>query len=200
LEEAGYGAKHIFLHSGEQTSFPAMSHGGDMAEFSSAFEKMIVNEGGYKLHNVKADHGGQTFAGIARNFHPNWPGWRYIDSNEMDNAELTGLVASFYKENYWDKVKGDDIKEQAVAASLFDFSVNTGSRNAVKLAQIVVESTPDGIIGPKTLEKINKYDANLFIARYALAKVARYANIVNRDRSQGKFLLGWINRTLGGLS
>ena len=45
-----------------------------MADFQPAFEKMIRNEGGYTLHNVASDRGGQTFAGIARNFHPNWPG------------------------------------------------------------------------------------------------------------------------------
>jgi hypothetical protein len=32
--------------------------------------------------------------------------------------------------------------------------------------------------------------------KFAIAKVARYASICNNDRSQNKFLLGWINRTL----
>ena len=34
---------------------------------------------------------------------------------------------------------------------------------------------------------------------YALAKITRYRDIVQRDRTQGKFLLGWLNRTLNGL-
>jgi len=34
------------------------------------------------------------------------------------------------------------------------------------------------------------------VAYYALAKIARYRDIVTRDRSQMKFLLGWLNRTL----
>lgn len=38
-----------------------------MSDFESAFEKMIRNEGGYKLYQVKADHGGVTYAGISRN-------------------------------------------------------------------------------------------------------------------------------------
>jgi hypothetical protein len=41
---------------------------------------MIYNEGGFKLIDIAADRGGQTYAGIARNFHPNWPGWHCIDS------------------------------------------------------------------------------------------------------------------------
>ena len=36
--------------------------------------------------------------------------------------------------------------------------------------------------------------------KYALAKVSRYAEICNRDRTQSNFLLGWINRTLKELT
>ena len=43
-------------------------------------------------------------------------------------------------------------------------------------------------------------DPALFRALFALAKVTRYRDIVRRDRSQAKFLLGWINRTLEGLA
>ena len=170
-----------------------------MADFRPAFEKMIRNEGGYVNHTVAGDRGGQTYAGIARKFQPDWPGWRLIDQNDTDNPELTALVRAFYKENFWDKLKADTIQNQPIAESLFDFAVNAGVRTAVKLAQLVVGSTPDGILGPNTLEKINQADEALFVAKYALAKVARYAEIVNRDRSQGKFLLGWLNRTLRGI-
>jgi hypothetical protein len=34
---------------------------------------------------------------------------------------------------------------------------------------------------------------------YALAKIARYRDIVRKDKTQIKFLLGWINRTLEGV-
>lgn len=171
-----------------------------MAEFDPAFEKMIRNEGGYKLHQVSGDKGGQTFAGIARNYHPDWPGWRFIDTNDLDNPDLTSTVRNFYKKNYWDKIKGDEIEKQKVAETLFDFSVNAGYRTSAKLAQLVVDATPDGIIGPKTLAKLNQVDEHDFVLRYALAKIARYTEIVNRDRSQTKFLLGWINRTLKGVA
>ena len=69
------------------------------------------------------------------------------------------------------------------------------------IAQIVIDTTPDGIIGSKTLEQLNRTDLDpeYFIIAYSLAKVARYAEICNNDKSQTKFLLGWINRTLGGL-
>jgi lysozyme family protein len=167
-----------------------------MANFNDAYENMIRNEGGYKLHRVKGDRGGQTYAGIARYFHPNWQGWEYIDKNNMDDQNLTGLVRDFYRMNFWNKIKGDRIESQPVAQTLFDFAVNAGCPTAVKLAQLVLNETPDGIAGPKTLGKLNQIEGEKFNLQYTLAKVARYAQIVNRDRSQQKFLLGWINRTL----
>jgi len=170
-----------------------------MADFDPAFEKMIRNEGGYQLHKVSGDSGGLTFAGIARNYHSSWPGWALIDRQEMDNPQLTTYVREFYQENFWNRVKGEKIKQQAVAETLFDFAVNTGPGRANKLAQIVIGVTPDGIIGPISLKQLNAMDSDDFRTRYALAKVARYAAIVNRDRSQSKFLLGWINRTLKDL-
>lgn len=171
-----------------------------MATFDPAFDKMIQNEGGYRLVNVQADRGGQTYAGIARNYHPNWAGWRYIDTGDMQNLELSSLVRDFYKTQFWDKVAGDKISSQIIAEAIFDFGVNAGTTTAVKLAQIVVGSVPDGRIGPVTLDKLSNLDETLFAVKYAIAKIARYAEICNKDRSQSKFLLGWINRTIRGLS
>lgn len=171
-----------------------------MTDFNLAFDRTIRNEGGYVLHNVEGDRGGQTYAGIARKFHPSWEGWTYIDNKDMDNPALSKSIRAFYELNFWDRIKGGEIKEQGVAESLFDFSVNAGVKTASKLAQIVVETVPDGVIGPKTLEKINKEEPEKFILKYALAKVTRYAEICNRDRTQSKFLLGWINRTIKGLT
>ena len=63
-----------------------------------------------------------------------------------------------------------------------------------------VGATPDGGIGAKTIEKLNQVsDGKLFKQAYALAKMARYAEICNQNRTQVKFLLGWLNRTLKGL-
>lgn len=171
-----------------------------MAEFEPAFEKMIRAEGGFKLTDVAADRGGQTYAGIARNFHPHWSGWRYVDAGSLEAAELTQSVREFYKTEFWDRMKGDDIQPQAVAETIFDFGVNAGLGTSVKLAQLVVGVLPDGGVGPKTLAALNGFDPAEFAARLAIAKIKRYAEICNRDRSQSKFLLGWVNRALEALS
>ena len=167
-----------------------------MADFAPSFEVMIRNEGGYVLHNVEGDRGGQTYAGIARNMHPQWPGWGPIDRQEAVPAQL---VREFYRQQFWNPIKGDELTHQGIAQAIFDFHVNAGAV-AVKLAQLVVGSTPDGSIGPRTVAALNSIDPDKFVMAYALAKIARYRDIVQRDKTQIKFLLGWINRTLAGVA
>ena len=168
-----------------------------MADFAPAFEKMIHDEGGYQLTDIPGDRGGQTYAGIARNANPGWAGWQHIDRKDFGSA--TPLVREFYKANFWDRVRGDDITDQAIAETIFNFAVNTGIGVASKLAQVIVGVAPDGAIGTKTVERLNICTAEKFVPSYALAKIGRYAAICNKDRTQSKFLLGWIQRTLNGL-
>lgn len=170
-----------------------------MAAFSVAFNRTMKNEGGYVLHEVVGDRGGMTFAGIARKYNSSWAGWSLVDAGDRDSAALKKSVAEFYFNNYFNACGLKNIKSQAVANVVYDFAVNAGVRTAVHLVQQSVGVVADGIVGARTLAAINTVGSDEFIARYALAKVARYAAIVNRDRSQGKFLLGWINRTLRDL-
>jgi lysozyme family protein len=172
-----------------------------MADFVQAYEKTIRAEGGYVLHNVPGDRGGMTYAGIARRYHPNWPGWAHIDAGSEPPAEL---VREFYRERFWGRIRGDEIASQAIAETIYDFAVNAGVKTASILAQVVASKitgemlTPDGVVGPKTLAALNQCDERLFVALYTIAKIARYCEIVRRDRSQVKFLLGWITRAIKG--
>lgn len=163
--------------------------------FETAYDRMIRQEGGYKLTDIKNDRGGQTYAGIARKLHPHWIGWTDIDDGRIP---ATDLVRGFYRQQFWQPIKGDKLPPE-IADSMFNFGVNAGVKTAIKLAQIAVGAQPDGDIGQKTISALQSIEPEKFRLRYALAKTKRYAEIVNRDRSQGKFLLGWINRTLEGV-
>lgn len=167
------------------------------ADFLTAFEPMILSEGGYKLHKVTGDTGGLTYAGIARNKNPGWAGWACIDRGETPPSDL---VRSFYRTMFWEPLRCSELS-QDVANSLFGCAVNTSAAGnpttAVKLAQTAVGATPDGVMGPKTLAAINAMDERLFLALFTIAKITRYAAICNKKRTQSKFLLGWVNRALG---
>lgn len=168
-----------------------------MADFLPAFEKTLLAEGGYVLHDVAGDRGGMTYAGIARNRWPQWRGWSTLDAGGTPEARE---VRGFYEANFWTPLRLGEVASQAVAETIYDFGVNAGTATAVKLAQAVVGATPDGRMGPVTLAAINGVDPTQFVLAYALAKVARYRDIVMRDRGQAKFLLGWLNRTLKGVA
>jgi len=160
--------------------------------FDSAYEAVIRREGGYILHQVAGDRGGQTYAGIARRAHPDWIGWDDIDQGHTPTTEM---VRSLYRHRYWDAIHGGEIPD-SIAVLLFDAAVNMGTKVAIKLAQIVAGTTPDGVLGPKSLAALTAVAPDRFIPLFTLARIKRYGEIVNRDRTQNRFLLGWINRCL----
>lgn len=162
-----------------------------MADFEKAFQHLMKEEG-VVLSNHAADKGGQTFAGIARKFHPDWNGWRYVDAGD---TPPTQLVRDFYHIEYWTPVKGDQIKSQKVADVLFGQFVNMGG-NAIKLAQAVAGVIADGKIGPKTLAAINGMDEERFLDKLCIAMFARYYAIGMKDRTQRVWWPGWFGRAL----
>lgn len=168
-----------------------------MALFDLAFIKTLKAEGGYLLHTVPGDKGGQTYAGISRVFWPDWPGWAMIDAGDINSMRLEAAVKHLYEVNFWNKVGGEAIAHQAVAETLFDFAVNAGVTVAVKTAQEIIGVARDGKVGPATLVAINKMDPVRFAAEYRLARVRFRLSICMRDKSQTKFLLGWITRDVG---
>lgn len=170
-----------------------------MASFSIAFNRTMKSEGGYVLHTVEGDRGGMTFAGIARKFNSSWAGWSLVDAGDRDSAALKKSVAEFYFNNYFNASGLKRIKSQVIANVIYDFAVNAGVRTAVRLAQQVGGCAVDGMLGSNTARELNSFDEDVFVPRYVLAKIARYSAIVNADRSQSKFLLGWINRTMRDL-
>lgn len=162
-----------------------------MADFDVAVSKTIIHEGGARITDDPDDSGGLTKYGISQRSYPN------VDIRALTEKQAKDI----YKRDYWDKVKADDINSQAVAENLFDTAVNMGPRTASRLAQIALDLQPvDGIIGNQSLGALNAKNEETFIAEYTIAKIARYAHICNRNKSQKKYLLGWINRALGGMA
>ena len=171
-----------------------------MADFEPAFERTLRNEGGFTLTDSPGDRGGQTYAGIARNFHPEWSGWALVDAGRLGSRELTQAVREFYRSQVWNRLGCDSIASQAIAETVYDFAVNAGVVTSAKLAQLVVGVLPDGGIGPKSLAALNAFDEGEFTLKFAIAKIKRYQQICDRDGSQTRFLVGWIHRALEALT
>lgn len=174
-----------------------------MALFETALQKTLLNEGGYV--NDPDDPGGETYKGVARKIFSTWDGWQIIDTLKQQsgfptsldkNADLQSKVHDFYKTNFWDRVQGDQITDDHVAFSIFDFAVNTGVSTSAILAQHVVNANPDGVIGNNTIKEINAMDPEFFLAAFTVAKVVRYVGIVNKRPVSRKYFFGWISRAI----
>lgn len=155
-----------------------------MANFQEAIEKTLAHEGGYV--NDPDDAGGETNFGISK---------RSFPAEDIKNMTIE-RAKEIYRVNYWNPVKGDQIENQQVAESIFDFAVNAGTVPAIVLAQRVVDVEDDGKIGPVTIQEINKFNASHFLAAYTVEKVRRYTEIVKRHPKKIKYYLGWIDRAL----
>lgn len=160
-----------------------------MASFDIAIVKTLTHEGGDKITEIAGDAGGLTKFGISQRAYPHLD----IRSLSIGDAKL------IYKRDYWDRLNCDLIASQVIAESIFDFAVNAGVTTSAKLAQMCAGVNIDGKIGDNTAKAIDSLNVELFLARFTIAKIARYAHICNKDRAQSKFLLGWILRALGGV-
>lgn len=170
-----------------------------MAEFKTTYEKYIKpNEGGYVLD--PDDKGGETYAGIARKFNPQWSGWGYIDAQKKQGvikkntlfSSLDGEVEQFYLD-LWNKNKFSEIRNQSIADIFFDFVVNSGV-SAIKAVQKIVGTSADGIIGPNTIKAINTFYGPVLFDKILAYRKAFYNAIIERDPTQEKFQKGWFSR------
>jgi lysozyme family protein len=190
-----------------------------MAIFITAYRITKENEGGY--HNSTgdnaADRGGETFKGIARNIHPSWRGWSKVDAfkskpgfpdNALNNAEINSDVLWFYKLNFWDPMRLDELNDQAIANDLFDTGVNMGASVPARFLQRAInylnrnerdyrDISVDGRIGDVTLGLVNRMSQNDRRHVFNLINIlqgARYIEIIERNPTQEVFIRGWLER------
>lgn len=188
-----------------------------MADFSPAYDMLMKHEGKYA--NDPDDRGGETYRGIARNFHGNWEGWSIIDAaksqpnfpnNLEENSQLQDLVYDFYKRKFWDSFWGDKISNQDIAIEIFEFGVNAGIGRSVKRLQRALNVLDrdgklynnliiDGAFGNKTLSALNVIlsstrDSETLFKMLNVLQGSFYIEIMEKRSSQEKYARGWFNR------
>ena len=188
-----------------------------MASYDLALQQVLQHEGGYA--NDPVDRGGETFRGVARNIHPQWPGWKRIDSlrHRSDfprslarDSGLQKAVASFYRENYWNPIQGDLIADEAVAQELMDTAVNMGVRRAARFLQESLnllnrdqknyeDLVVDGWLGEKSLGALGKLlradrNSHHLLKMLNAMQAATYIDIMRNNPSQERFARGWLAR------
>jgi len=186
-----------------------------MADFEIAVNKTIENEGGDKYTETPGDRGGATKYGISLMFLKKlYKKTLPIEASEIkclnkveqfmkdDIKNLTIDDAKLiYKVFFWDANRYCEIEDQVIANKVFDMSVLIGPRSSNKILQKCINMKNhnlkvDGIIGDKTLESLSDID-NEYLELWLLHfYTVHFMSICNNDKSQSKFLLGWLNRVM----
>lgn len=177
-----------------------------MAAFEPIFESVLRAEGGYILTQDPDDLGGMTFAGISRRWWGNWEGWRIIDRMKKPRAtqELKDEVRDFYRTEFWDRIRGDEIKSEGVARMIYSSAVLSGLVRMFRMMRAALDieghdhKMSDGMLAAlNDLEYNDKVKtAAEFATLFALERIRRYTLIVRDKPSQVKYLRGWISRAL----
>lgn len=178
-----------------------------MASFE-AFIKVKERTEGY-FARLAGDTGGMTYRGIARNFHPNWPGWTIIDFQLTQNPNtsdsqlsqtlksldyLNDLVDDFYRP-FWNRIGASQLS-QDLANIYMDWYIHK-PKDAVQTMQSVLNRsfgenlTVDGVPGPRTNAAVLRNDSDRL---YNLYRQARINNYQLQFSSSPTFWASWVRR------
>lgn len=123
--------------------------------FPQALKQVLKYEGG-KVDDPR-DPGGRTAYGVTQD---TYDAWR--EKQGLPDADVFSIsqadVAAIYRQEYWDRIRGDDLPD-GVDFAVFDFAVNSGVTRAARTLQGVVGVTQDGLIGPATIQATRAYVA-----------------------------------------
>ena len=184
-----------------------------MADFEKSLDILMILEFSSKQNALEKNktESGYTFMGIYHTAHPAWKGWEIVEeevkkckydikkasASLYDNKTLLVLVKEFYKVNFWDIARLDEVTEQRVADEIFIFGVNVGMKLAIKKTQEYLGLQDDGVVGTQTLAKLNSVDVEVFDVEFdTLVEQKHYEYIISKYPEKKIFANGWRNRSL----
>lgn len=183
-----------------------------MADLAKALPLVLKHEGGY-VHDP-ADPGGETYFGISRRYFPGWHGWDLVDGQRrsagaVNDALLEPHVRQFYRLNFWNRLQGDRIPDQALADELLEQAVNLGVGRAVEHLQRALnclnnqgarwpDMVRDGKLGPGTLAAVEACRTSGYLQPLMAALKGQQAvYYLERMEARGaneRFAGGWLGR------
>jgi lysozyme family protein len=118
--------------------------------FEPALALVLRSEGGFV--NNPRDPGGATCKGVTQAVYDDWR-----RGHGMGPQSVRGIssieVSSIYRQNYWNRVHGDDLPA-GVDYATFDLAVNSGPARAARFLQSAAGVAEDGAIGPATIAAV----------------------------------------------
>ncbi len=152
-----------------------------------AAENIIRREGGFV--NIAADRGGPTNFGITLKTLGEERGAvvTVADVQALTKEEAIAI----YRRRYI--LPFEAIAWDPLFALVVDTAVNNGRGRAAQWLQRAVGAVEDGVIGPKTLAKVEVNPAATFCRLFSV-RMKAYGALVAQNHSQVVFIAGWLNR------
>ncbi len=153
---------------------------------------------------------GWTLGGIYQKANPVQVNWEFISSlvvlcgtdikrasvmlfNDRDTMER---VKKIYYFKYWKPLRLDEVISQKIADEIFIMAIVGGLKTATKLAQSVVGANTDGIIGEKSIRKLNSFSEETFDIVYDNKEIEHFEKLADKKPRFERYLSGWKNRAL----
>src|SRR5260370_3822475 len=108
-------------------------------------------------------------------------------------------AAQIYERDFWEKIHGSKIQDQALANKLFDLAVNMGVGRAIRLLQEAsglcgLPLKEDGVLGTKTLTVINICNSGALLLEFKALASSYYRELAHVHPALQRFLGGWLKR------
>lgn len=143
--------------------------------------------------NDPNDNGGATMVGVTIGTYRSYcryKGWKTPSVNDLKNMPYK-IWRDIVYSMYWNKWKADTIEDQTVANMVVDWVWHSGAAT-IKRVQGLLEVTQDGIVGPKTVSKLNA--TKDIKDKIYQSRKAYFESIIRNNPTQKKWLNGWMNR------
>ena len=162
-------------------------------DFDRALVFVLKMEGGYA--NDPDDRGGATNFGVTQKNYDKWRTAQEIDTRDVKLIS-EDEVRVIYRTQYWQKARCDDLP-WPVCLAHFDGFVQHRPRVASQILQRAtnyIARDPlrvDGLVGVMTTEAVRRQDPRMLSRSIVIERLFFYSRIVERDRTQAKFLKLW---------
>ena len=160
-----------------------------MTAFEKAFTIVVGEEGGFGADPRDPGNwtGGRCGIGACR-------GTKYgISAASYPLVDIAGLslesAKAIYQRDYWNAVRGDELPPP-LAMLVFDSAVNNGAGQAVRWLQSAAGAHVDGIMGPQTIEAVEKATAMELMSEFQSVRLVFMAGLPTW-RTFGR---GWARR------
>lgn len=153
---------------------------------------ILLHEGGFV--NIAADIGLATNFGISTDTLASWRK-KTVTVADVQNLKLAE-ARQIYETKYIVGPNFDQLSDIRLRTAMVDFGVLFGPLRAIQALQLILETTIDGVLGPKTLALANLKDARPIINQLSVVRVNKHTDRVIADNSQLTFFRGWISRAM----